>query len=818
MKGSNAHRLLVALALAAIVQTPVVALAGEEDTHHWLTIKLARVCGFPLADAHLIASANWGMDANTTVVAEKVGVPAFLAAALGVCPPPNLDEKFFMAQRAQATESTNLKQPLRTIGDHLAAVYAPGPIGPCAHDPADVTALFVNSQQYRFHAFPTQRPIATSVPQLIAQQQVLEARFRNGNRSEKLVRFGQFLHFLQDKWFHWRYITYAGHGGPSINGVDPDSPKIAAERNLYRRMALDSMMWLGELALEIGQPVNSPCNDGAAGVFIGGPWDVDGDFDAAVEAELQVTKANRADVDALLNFVVKKSNPAFNYIPSLATAPVPRGVIVPRIVDLRRLLGNHIARRIDDGIDPKQYAYLKGMIFDANGDRPGTLPALNADPATAEAQLAAAAGSALRSVGSQGLAVAYDSDSNQTQLSGTVQITNDGSATSSPGEVHVTFLDMADLNRSLGVASVALPAIAPEESVTVAYDALTTGNVVGRVLAAEGDVLVADDGSASEGHFTDASFTVRKDGREAIVEPIPIVSYFPLPHGLIAPCAVDPDDPEVEFHLRVPKYGGPAGGVSGSSLALQIGDATVDIDQVAGTVSFSSGFERLVDIAFEPQALSSYFAAIPSTEQPEVLPVGVELTGQSSTSALFGYLDGQLAVGVSRIAATQPTSADELSIKPHADVAKSRLKLKVEDGNLALPDDEHAPTAIGARLRVFDAGGSAGDLTLCLPASGWSLKGPADAPTGYKYKGAGTFADPCKKIEIKQGAGGVKVTADCRAVGVDLEPPFTGSAAVRLDIGTTRYCAELTALPADNTVDGFLARDAAEPGSCTAVP
>jgi hypothetical protein len=101
------------------------------------------------------------------------------------------------------------------------------------------------------------------------------------------------------------------------------------------------------------------------------------------------------------------------------------------------------------------------------------------------------------------------------------------------------------------------------------------------------------------------------------------------------------------------------------------------------------------------------------------------------------------------------------------------------------------PTATGASLHVFDEGMSGGDDTYSLPAAQWSGLGSPAGAKGWKYKGAGTAADPCKIVLIKTNL--IKaVCKDKGAGGVLMTPPFTGGAGVVLAVGTDNYCAEFT--------------------------
>lgn len=126
-----------------------------------------------------------------------------------------------------------------------------------------------------------------------------------------------------------------------------------------------------------------------------------------------------------------------------------------------------------------------------------------------------------------------------------------------------------------------------------------------------------------------------------------------------------------------------------------------------------------------------------------------------------------------------------------------------------LPDPGNDPTIHGARLRVFDVGGDAGDDTYTLPAPGWKRLPPSSSRPlrGYRFSG-----DPCS-VAVKRGV----VRATCEGSDVTLMPPFAGSVGVILSIGsdTKRYCAQFGGRSIRNDA-ALTKRTGAPPAVCPA--
>jgi hypothetical protein len=109
---------------------------------------------------------------------------------------------------------------------------------------------------------------------------------------------------------------------------------------------------------------------------------------------------------------------------------------------------------------------------------------------------------------------------------------------------------------------------------------------------------------------------------------------------------------------------------------------------------------------------------------------------------------------------------------------------------LDLPDAANDPTLAGGTLRISDTANAARGVTFDLPAGdGWRrIPRQAARPLeGYRYRGAGSAADPCRLVIVKPKI----VKATCTGPGVAVTPPFAGDVAVVLTLGTEskRYCA-----------------------------
>jgi hypothetical protein len=126
-----------------------------------------------------------------------------------------------------------------------------------------------------------------------------------------------------------------------------------------------------------------------------------------------------------------------------------------------------------------------------------------------------------------------------------------------------------------------------------------------------------------------------------------------------------------------------------------------------------------------------------------------------------------------------------------------------------LPDAINSPVAGGASLLFFDTAGADTDV-YALPAGGWTGLGVPAGSRGWKYRGSGAVGDPCRVVLVTPGI----VKAVCKGRGVQLTPPFVGSAGIRLAVGTKNYCASFGGTPIRNDASLFKAKDASAPAAC----
>jgi cysteine-rich repeat protein len=136
---------------------------------------------------------------------------------------------------------------------------------------------------------------------------------------------------------------------------------------------------------------------------------------------------------------------------------------------------------------------------------------------------------------------------------------------------------------------------------------------------------------------------------------------------------------------------------------------------------------------------------------------------------------------------------------------------KPDPNPFALPSPGNDPTVGGAILHVFDTGIGAGDGTYTLAAANWKGLGNPPGSKGFKYKGDGSFSDPCKVVLVKPKV----VKAVCKGGGVTFTPPYVGDLGIELTLGTSskRYCARFGGENTKNEA-GFLKRKDAPAVAC----
>jgi hypothetical protein len=131
----------------------------------------------------------------------------------------------------------------------------------------------------------------------------------------------------------------------------------------------------------------------------------------------------------------------------------------------------------------------------------------------------------------------------------------------------------------------------------------------------------------------------------------------------------------------------------------------------------------------------------------------------------------------------------------------------------ALPSGASAPTTGGGQLRFFK-GNRADTFALPVQAAprGWKGLGNPAGSRGFKYKGAGTTADPCKVVLIRTRI----VKGLCRGGAIKLDPPATGDVGVLLTVGSTpmTYLAVFGGEEIRNTADELKRKDAPAPPAC----
>lgn len=149
-------------------------------------------------------------------------------------------------------------------------------------------------------------------------------------------------------------------------------------------------------------------------------------------------------------------------------------------------------------------------------------------------------------------------------------------------------------------------------------------------------------------------------------------------------------------------------------------------------------------------------------------------------------------------------------------VKPAKLAKLVAKDTFVLPSGPDAPTVAGGTVQFLDTVfGGAGSVTFNLPASGWQALGNPPGTRGFKYKGAGTPADPCKRVLIKPTV----IKAVCKGSAVALTPPFAGDAGIVLQVGATpiRYCAEFKGTTVKNTDVVLKRKNAPAPAMCSMV-
>lgn len=135
-----------------------------------------------------------------------------------------------------------------------------------------------------------------------------------------------------------------------------------------------------------------------------------------------------------------------------------------------------------------------------------------------------------------------------------------------------------------------------------------------------------------------------------------------------------------------------------------------------------------------------------------------------------------------------------------------------EVGTFDLPDASNDPTDQGAVLSIFETMSVANSVSFALPSTSWTGLGRPAGARGYRYRGAGSPADPCRTVLVRPKV----VKASCTGSGVTLITPFSGAVAIGLFVGvdTKQYCATFGGDTIKNDTSGLKRRDAPAPSFC----
>jgi len=99
-----------------------------------------------------------------------------------------------------------------------------------------------------------------------------------------------------------------------------------------------------------------------------------------------------------------------------------------------------------------------------------------------------------------------------------------------------------------------------------------------------------------------------------------------------------------------------------------------------------------------------------------------------------------------------------------------------------------------------------------LPSPNWKGLGNPPGSKGYKYKGDGTLADPCKVVLVKPKL----VKGICKGPTLTPDPPHPGTVPIQVGAAdvSDRYCAEFGGTEIRNDASLLKRKDAPAPASC----
>jgi DNA-binding beta-propeller fold protein YncE len=135
-------------------------------------------------------------------------------------------------------------------------------------------------------------------------------------------------------------------------------------------------------------------------------------------------------------------------------------------------------------------------------------------------------------------------------------------------------------------------------------------------------------------------------------------------------------------------------------------------------------------------------------------------------------------------------------VTPPVDTGKRRIAFKATTKGAAAehrvlapaPGSGDDPTLHGATLAIYNGAGLASDdVTIVLPASGWTTLGAGAHFKGYRFRGSGAITRVLLKTDAITLRGGKS------GFGYSLDEPAQGTVAVRLSLGSATWC---TAAPA----------------------
>ena len=168
---------------------------------------------------------------------------------------------------------------------------------------------------------------------------------------------------------------------------------------------------------------------------------------------------------------------------------------------------------------------------------------------------------------------------------------------------------------------------------------------------------------------------------------------------------------------------------------------------------------------------------------------------------------GALAAALPAHAAPVLVEATSLSLRddaiPPLDPRHRRLSFRSTTGRAApesrivppAPGSADDPTVAGGTLYVANAAGSGEIVRVSLPASGWTALGSVTRPRGFSYRDR-TPGAPVAQVTVSPDR--ISLRASGAGWGYGLDEPQQGRIALRLDLGSSAWCAEAPARATGN--------------------